>query len=62
MHRILHYIVMANRVRTVTAAQVVIPQPAAPWSKTSDPSPAKVDNKKEVTKGPVSPANTSLTS
>ena len=59
MHRILHYVVIANRVRISTAAQVVIPQPTAQWNKTSDPDPAPVENRKEGTKIPVLPAKSS---
>jgi hypothetical protein len=50
MHRILHYVVIANRLRATVSAEVLVQKVAVNWNKRVDAPPALVAVKEEVEK------------
>jgi hypothetical protein len=62
MHRILHYVVMANRLRAPLAAHDLVPQVAVNWNKAMENTPIKpssLESGKEGDKLPLIPLTSS---
>lgn len=55
MHRILHYVVMANRLRAPVAAEQLVQKVAVNWHKPVEQPPPVVESKKEADKIPIIP-------
>jgi hypothetical protein len=56
MHRILHYIVLANRLRTTPSVHEIVPQVPVNWSKTGSPHVLPADGKQDNSKLPRPPS------
>lgn len=55
MHRILHYVVMANRLRVPVPVEKLVQKVAVNWNKPVDEPPPLVEVKKEVAQIPIVP-------